>query len=526
MSYLPDSKMAACNLGNMLVLGLGVSGKAVVEYALPLLGERIETLTVMGGNSGQDVREWASALEAQYSGKGITFLFDSEDVQRALPRTVAKFDICIASPGISVFSDFYRNAQEYSNAVVSEVEFAWRESSSNSVWVAVTGTNGKTTTTALLAHILAEAGHSAKAIGNIGEACIRQIAQDKAYGIADAWYVVETSSYQLASIDRFAPDAAVILGITPDHIKWHKTHEHYVASKFKLLSNVYGSAHAFAVLDATNDEVRAKVRELRGKTDSREAVSYVPLGTSCGIGFDMRKACGSENAAFVNEDDALTVAMGNTEHVLCNVADLHILGVHNQINALAAASAALGLGVSEDAVMRALMSFKPLEHRIEPCGEARGILYFNDSKATNVDATLQALRAFLPKKPIVMLGGDDKGTDLAELLEACRVCARAIVCYGDAGPRFYEALKPLDISSCQGADGEILANKCSKSSLDFENIPVIIEQTFDKAFQVATAVANPGDIVLLSPACASFDEFTCFEERGEHFKQLVAQMRG
>lgn len=523
-TLLRGRKHALEKLGHVLVLGLGVSGRAAVEYMAPLIGGRVGSLTVLGGRSNDEVSAWAESVRSACGGAGITIVFDDEDAAKHLPSGADVFDVCVASPGISAFSDFYTCARSVSRAVISEVELAWCESAEGSVWIAVTGTNGKTTTTSLIEHVLTTAGLPVKAVGNIGDACIEQVSRDvRDGGDASRYYVVETSSYQLASVSEFAPNVAVILGITPDHIKWHRTHEHYAASKFKLLSNLNKVPRAVAVMDAVNDEVRAKVRELKGMGERERGFSYIPIGTASGVEGDMRAACGAGNAAFVS-GRRLHVAFDGADYDLLDAGDLRILGEHNQVNALAAASAALAVGVSADDVTRALATFAPLEHRIEPVGKVRGVEYYNDSKATNVDATLQALKAFVPRRPIVMLGGDDKGTDLSELVESCRRHAKAAVCYGEGGPRFYEALAPL-AGQCdsQGA-GNIITNKCSKESLDFENLPVILEQTFAQAFDRATALAEPGDVVLLSPACASFDEFTCFEERGERFKQLVARL--
>lgn len=521
---LPDRKHAFDKLGRVLVLGLGVSGRAVVDYLVPTLGARTESLTVLGGRANEDVVAWARSLEAAHAEGGLSIVFDDESVADHLPFGADAFDLCIASPGISAFSDFYRAAEDASRAVISEVEFAWCESAKDATWVAVTGTNGKTTTTALIEHVLIEAGLEAKAVGNIGDACITQVAYDNEHASGKRrCYVAETSSYQLASVDAFAPDVAVVLGITPDHVKWHRTHEHYVASKYKLLSNLSRAPHGVAVLDATNDEVRAKVREMRRMDEATRGYAYIPIGTAAGIEGDMRSACGAANAAFVAQG-RLCVACGDAEHRLCAASELRILGEHNQTNALAAAAAAVAVGVPDEEVARALTTFAPLEHRIEPAGCVRGVEYYNDSKATNVDATLQALKAFVPRRPIVMLGGDDKGTDLTDLAESCRMHAKAVVCYGAAGPRFYEALSSLwGQSDSQGAD-DIITNKCSKNSLDFISAPVILEQTFVQAFDRASSLAEEGDVVLLSPACASFDEFSCFEERGDRFKRLVAQL--
>lgn len=500
---VPGRNFALEDLGNVLVLGLGVSGKATARYLAELVGDRVRSLTVLGGESSDPVRDWAASFIASCDTGDVTVVFDEQDAIKVVPEGACGFDLCVASPGISAFSEIYESAKESSKEVISEIELAWRESASNAKWAAITGTNGKTTTTALLEHVLQEAGLCAQAVGNIGDASITQVEQDLERAKADdsftPVYVVETSSYQLASISKFAPNVAVILGITPDHIKWHKTHEHYAASKFKLLENLKDAEDAVAVLDATNDEVRAKVREIKAMGQDARGYAYVPLGTKAGIGADMRQACASDNAAFVDDEGRLTVALDGCEHKLCKTSDLRILGSHNQLNALAASSAAIALGVGAEDVASALKTFSPLEHRIEPSGEFDGVSYYNDSKATNVDATLVALETFLPDKPIIMLGGDDKGTDLAPLVESCRKNAKACICYGQAGPRFYEALSPLE------GDG----------------VQVVLEKAFKDAFEEASSIAVPGDIVLLSPACASFDEFSCFEERGERFKEYV-----
>ena len=255
------------------------------------------------------------------------------------------------------------------------------------------------------------------------------------------------------------------------------------------------------ILDATNDRVREEVKRLR-KAETRSGFTYIPLGTKAGIGTDMRSACGAANAAFFDDAHHLHVAYEDGEYALVDADGLQIRGVHNLVNALAASAAAIALGADAVQVTRALASFKPLEHRIEPAGEAQGVSFYNDSKATNVDATLVALTAFPGRPLIVMLGGRDKLGPLDELVDACEEHGKAVVVFGEAKERFEAAFR-------EGIDG-------SQSSLH-----LLQADTFDEAFAQAVHVARAGDVVLLSPACASFDEFTCFEERGQHFKDLV-----
>lgn len=475
--YLAGRKQAPARLGRVLVLGLGKSGKAAADYCLNLLGSRVEAVAVAAGAPNPDATAWAEAARA----RGAEVVFDHEEIR-------GSYDVCIASPGISQFSPFYRSAEAACAEVISEVEFAWRESAADARWVAITGTNGKTTTTALATHVLRTANFAASAVGNIGDTCIQAVAAGRT-----EVYVAEVSSYQLASTRDFAPDVAVVLNITPDHLAWHRTHENYADAKWKILANL--GAGGVAVLGACNDEVRAKVRELRGRD---VPFTVVPVGTAAGVGGDMRAACGALCAAFRGTGGRLTVAMNGEVSELVYVDDLRIKGAHNQENALAASAAALAVGATASAVAEGLLSFAPLEHRIEPAGTVAGVACYNDSKATNVDATLVALSAFLPKRPIVLLGGRDKGTDLAPLVAACEEYTSAVVCFGEAADRFLAAF--------QGACG------CR----------VLRATDMEAALNTALSVAEPGDVVVLSPACASFDEFTCFEERGDVFKALVA----
>jgi UDP-N-acetylmuramoylalanine--D-glutamate ligase len=481
LSHTSACKAAPENLGKVLVLGLGKTGQAVCNYCLSQ-ASRIESLTVAAGASNAAAQ--ASAAPLQRAGARV--LFDTQEFSET-------YDLCIASPGISQFSDFYQNALAHSAELISEVEFAWRESAKDSVWIAVTGTNGKTTTTALCAHLLQAAGKNAVAVGNIGDTCIDAVAKGQAN-----YYVAEVSSYQLASTKNFAPQVAILLNITPDHIKWHKSFEAYCQAKQRVYANLAKVA-GVCVMDATNNVVREFVKELKSIPAQDRGFSYIPLGTASGITGNMIEACGAENAAYLDaQTNMLTVSFEGTTTQLVPADTLLIPGEHNVSNALAAAAGVLAAGCSVEGVREGLKTFKALEHRIEACGSVAGIECYNDSKATNVDATLKALAAFDPRKPIVLLGGDDKGTSLDELVEEAEVHCKAVVCYGEGGPRFFEAFATSSLPSYE-------ANHMTD------------------AFEKALSLASAGDIVLLSPACASFDEFSCFEERGEVFKKLVAQ---
>ncbi|MEG0758118.1 MAG: UDP-N-acetylmuramoyl-L-alanine--D-glutamate ligase, partial [Raoultibacter sp.] len=463
----------------------------------------VESVTIAAGDRTPD----ADACAADYEAQGARVLFDHRVI-------VEHYDVCIASPGISQFSEFYESAAKASDEIISEVEFAWRESAADSRWVAVTGTNGKTTTTALITHILECAGENAAAVGNIGDTCLEAVMRG-----GTAIYVAETSSYQLASTDKFAPNVAVLLNITPDHLKWHNTFENYHDAKLKVFANLaslnvargdaVGTQRlATAVLDATDPSVREVVKRFKSQTPQDRGFSYIPLGAAAGLSANMHEVCGSEHAAYVR-DGVLTIEFEGTSFSLLGIDELQLKGMHNVSNALAAASATFALGVDARIIAEALRSFAPLEHRIEPCGVIEGVSFFNDSKATNVDATLQALNAFGDTKPIVLLGGDDKGTDLTELVETATRHCKAVVCFGAAGPRFSEAFAQF---------------KASHSSTDERaSLPVYSAPLLESALDEALRHAISGDVIVLSPACASFDEFSSFEERGRIFKDLVTE---
>lgn len=491
---ITGTKQAYRSLGRVLVLGLGKSGRAAVEYCLPLLGTRVESLAVAAGAQTPASQTFAQEVTA----RGAHVLFGDDAVLELAANTRDQhFDVCIKSPGIPPASPLYQAAESLACELISEVEFAWRESAASSRWVAITGTNGKTTACACTAHVLAKAGLRAAAVGNIGDTCIEAVAA----GNTEV-YVAEVSSYQLATTCNFAPNVAVLLNITPDHLHWHGTLDAYRDAKFKVLANLHNTPGAVAVLDATNDVVRSEVRRLRALSEQERGFAYVPLGTAQGIHGDMRVACGSENAAFLGADDTLTVSLCKHDFALLSAQELLIKGEHNASNALAAAAAALALGVDADQVIAGLRTFAPLEHRIEPCGSIAGVACYNDSKATNVDATLKALASFPQTRPLVLLGGDDKGTDLTELVQAAHAHTRVCVCFGEAGQRFADAFE-------KAAD---------QAPQDFL---LLRAQHLEDALDAALAHAQQGDVLLLSPACASFDEFTSFEERGRVFKTMV-----
>ena len=448
----------------VLILGLGLSGIVAARQALA----QGDAVTVYAGASSAATRDAAREFEQQ----GVPVLFDTEDVR-------GSYDLCVACPGIPATGAFYQSALAASAELISEPEFAWRLSPQG--WLAVTGTNGKTTTTTLIAHLLRACGTPAALCGNTQATTVTDAVLRRTAGQA---IVAELSSYQLASTRRFSPRVAVLLNITSDHLSWHGSQQAYAAAKCRVLANL--GPGSCAVICAGVPGCEGLEAQLRS-AGARVVAVGLPRARDCAYA----DAAGTLRYA----DSAGAV------HALCGAGELRIKGTHNVENALAAAAAAIDFGCEPRAVGRALTTFEPLQHRIEPCGQAGGVAFYDDSKATNVDATLKALTAFAGQPVVLLVGGRDKGTELAPLVRACGGTCRAVVCYGEGGPRFFTAFEGSGVACVQ-------AGKLAE------------------AFQRALELACPGDAVLLSPACASFDEFTGFAQRGDVFKQLVAQAAG
>lgn len=453
--------------GRILVLGTGVTGTAVARFASTLVA-RAEAVSVTLADS-RPVDEFPSEAR-ELASIGVDLL----DVTGGLAGT---WDLCVASPGISPFSSLYAAAEVACSELVSEPEFAYRLSPHD--WIVVTGTNGKTTTTSLIEHLFHTAGVPARAVGNIGPTCIDAVADRRPGEV----FVAELSSFQLHSIRELKPHVAVVLNVTPDHLEWHRSLEHYAAAKAKVLENM--GPGDLAIFDRTDPG----------------AARLVALAEKRGISVLTVDPDAPGDAAGSVDDGVLSVRVGTVTSELLPVDDLMIKGTHNVVNALCAAGAALAWGLEPYAVADGLATFAPIAHRIEPVGEVDGVAYFNDSKATNTDAVIKALTAFGDRPLILLLGGYDKGTDLTELVEAASVRCKTVVLFGAAADRFAAAF--------------------SQSAVEVRRAATMLE-----AVDVARALASAGDAVLLSPACASFDEFTSYAHRGTTFRACVEAMGG
>jgi UDP-N-acetylmuramoylalanine--D-glutamate ligase len=382
-----------------------------------------------------------------------------------IPTFLAQ-DLIVPSPGVPASLPALRAARNANIPIWSEIELACRFLRGR--LIAITGSNGKTTTTALVGHILQGAQVPLIVAGNIGTPLISCLEQS----IDDSVTVLEVSSFQLEWVDRFRPDVAVLLNVTPDHLDRHASFEEYCRTKFRIFQNQ--TARDWAVLNADDPVVSQNappVPQVRWFSRSRA----VAAGASAADG------------KIVFRDDA-------GETALFDRADIHLLGEHNVENVLAAASAAWLVGVPIAAIAEGVRSFPGVEHRIEFVAEIGGVDFFNDSKATNVDAALKAIDAF-PGGLLVILGGKDKGSDYTPLIEPLQQRARLVLLIGAAAAKI-EAQIGLAV-------------------------PTVRAGTLDRALALAQEHAQPGDTVLLAPACASFDQFENYEHRGRIFKQLV-----
>ncbi|MFO7259642.1 MAG: UDP-N-acetylmuramoyl-L-alanine--D-glutamate ligase [bacterium] len=446
------------------VLGLARSGRAAALLALAA-GDRV---FASDAGDGPEVRAAAEAVRAA-GGEAET---GGHSVER-----LAECDLVVVSPGIPPTAPVMRELAARGVRWISELEFA--AAHLDAPIIAVTGTNGKSTVTALIAHLLREAGLDAPAAGNIGLA-LSEVARE---GARPDYVVVEASSFQLAGIETFAPRIGVVTNLAPDHLDRYESVEAYYADKAQLFRNA--TTESRWVLNGEDDAV------LRLAGDAPGA-RYL---------FRVRSAPGpSERGGWISESGHLTVRLAEDAVPLVHATELGILGEHNRANALAAAIAAGLAGASVDALRSGLRSFRALEHRLEPVLERDGVLWINDSKATNIASTRVALRS-MDRPTVLLLGGRHKGEPYTELLPELRAHVKAVVAYGEAAPIVMEDLS-----------GHVRVEPVSGP--------------FEAVVARAAALASPGDAVLLSPACASYDMFRDYEERGRRFKELALEEAG
>jgi UDP-N-acetylmuramoylalanine--D-glutamate ligase len=452
--------------GDIAVLGLGRSGRAVASYSAGMVQDgRAASVTALDAADTESLRASVAPLEAL----GVKVALGCEGLDE-------RYGLCVASPGLAPHSALMRWATTACESVVSEIEFAYLQSSV--AWAAVTGTNGKTTTTALLAHLLKVGGVAAEAVGNIGFAATDALVLPNA-----EVFVAEVSSFQLALTHEFHPKVAVLLNITPDHADWHGSLEAYAAAKARVFHNM--TADDLAVIDV----------------DDPGAAPYADLVAERGIPVARVSLTSLHEGGASVLDGKLVLQSGGQVIELVGGDELQIRGAHNTSNALAAAVGAHAFGVAPADLREGLRSFEPIAHRLEPVATLDGVAWYNDSKATNPDAVLKALGAFDGQPLIVLLGGRNKGSDFSMLAREVSKAAKAAVLFGEARTELAAAFAATDAETIEA--------------------PGLAE-----AIRSAAQIAASGDVVVLSPACASFDEFTSYEQRGDVFKRIVRELEG
>lgn len=447
------------------ILGLSKSGIASARYLAERGARCFLSETVPASPANKDSRDVLQAL-------GVTVEMGG--------HTAACFnhsDLVIVSPGIPPTSSILNELTLSGKTIISEVELAYRET--EVPFVGITGTNGKTTTTTLISTILEAAGKKAPACGNIGVPIISLVDKPADY------FVAELSSFQLTFSPTLMTQVAVFMNFTPDHLDWHGSVEAYKKAKFALFTEAHSPE--WAVLNAA-DPVSHEIAQntqativwfTRNLEEARRFEHWISLDSGGNV---------------------VIKARGQQETPLLNVKDLKLVGAHNQENVLAAAATAWLLEVPVEVIARACTTFEGVEHRLEPVLVHNGIPFYNDSKATNPEATLSALAAFMPKKVVLIAGGRDKKTDLSEFVASVKQHAAHVVLIGEAADRFSLELKAGGYGHITYAD------------------------SMDSAVEKAAALANAETPVLFSPACSSFDMYKNFEERGRAFKQSVHQL--
>lgn len=450
---------------HVTVVGLARSGVAAARL-LQAVGASV---TVADSQEEAGLAEALSRLDR----RGLTVKVGS-NYESALERA----ELVVISPGVPSNLDSLSAARGRGVRVIGELELASRFL--DAPILAVTGTNGKSTTVTLTGLLLNESGKRAFVGGNLGtplcdaalETC--RAAESAGPGGSPYHYIVaEVSSFQLETIERFHPWVAAVLNVTPDHLDRYRSLDEYIDAKARIFQNQ--TARDFALLNLDDDRVQGLRKRAKAALLSFSRSRPVTEG-----------AC--------LEEDRLMVKIGNRRTEICQRSELRIPGDHNLSNALAAATIGLICGCSVDVIRRVFRTFPGLEHALELVRDLRGIRFVNDSKGTNVDATVRALESL--DRPIVLIaGGRDKGADFARLREPVRRRVKHLILIGEAAPRIGKAVEPF--SRITGA------------------------ASLREAVDLAAHEAVSGDVVLLSPACASFDMFADYQDRGRQFKELV-----
>ncbi|MGQ9896117.1 MAG: UDP-N-acetylmuramoyl-L-alanine--D-glutamate ligase [Acidobacteriota bacterium] len=444
---------------HIVVVGAGISGTGAARF----LAERGARVTLMDQRPIEKLPPDVTRLQAV----GITL--ETGPHQAA---TLREADEIVLSPGIPPGLAALQPAREAGVPIIGEIELAVRHLRGRIV--AITGSNGKSTTTTLIGQLLADGGLPTQVGGNIGVAAVSLLETSR----EDGWTVLECSSFQLETIATFRPHIGVLLNITPDHLDRHGTFENYVAAKLNLFRHFDGET--LAVLNADDP--------ITPRAQAQLAAQGAPVTL-----FSTQREL--EEGLFLRGND-LVCRTGQAERTLLRRADVTLPGQHNLENILASLAVALAAGIAPETARTTIQSFRGLEHRLEFVGEVAGVRYFNDSKATNVAAAKVSIEAF-PCGLHVILGGLDKNSDFTPLVKALAPRAVSVALIGTAAEKIATALA-----------GHLYQ-------------PITRYASLEAAVHSLAQHARPGDVVLLAPACASFDMFDNFEHRGRVFKAIV-----
>jgi UDP-N-acetylmuramoylalanine--D-glutamate ligase len=442
----------------VLVVGLGKSGTS----AAMLLHSKGARVTVSDAKTQEEL------------GKDILALLELGIVVETGAhgeRTFRDQDLIVVSPGVPVDAPQLQQARALGLQVIGEVELAYRYLKGKVI--GITGSNGKTTTTTLVGEILKKSGFATQVGGNIGT----PVTALAATSTEDTWNVLEISSFQLETIETFRPSIAAILNITPDHLDRHGNFDTYAAMKARIFE--FQTPQDAAVLNAADPACRKIAEGVRSR------VAW----------FD--RAESEKHGAFLKRDQIVWNRAGHQQAIM-PVSEIPLKGAHNVENVLAAVAISMLTGCDAARVREAIRDFKAVEHRLEFVAEINGVQYFNDSKATNVDATIKALESF-SKNIHLILGGKDKGSD-------------------------YTVLRPLIDERVKRV--YTIGAAAGKIETQLAGAPLMSAKTLDRAVELSSESASAGDVVLLAPACASFDQFQSFEHRGRVFKELVHALAG
>jgi len=442
----------------MVILGGGESG---VGAAL-LAKQKGYDVFLSDGSSLKDIYR----NELQQAG------IDFEEGKHSEEKILSADEV-VKSPGIPEKNDLVKKIRTKEISIISEIELAYRFKGESKI-VAITGSNGKTTTTALTHHIFKTAGVDCALVGNIGYSFAKQIAEDP-----KPVYIAEISSFQLDDIKEFRPDVAILTNITEDHLdRYDYKFENYIRSKFRITMNQQANDH-FIYCD--DDEVTMKYLNKFNIQSTKLPIS-------------MKREL--PNGAFIKDGDMYVRTTG--EYMTMSVFDFALKGKHNQYNTMAACVAGATMELRKEKIRDAVVTFENLEHRMEYVSTVRGVEFINDSKATNVNSTWYALES-MTKPTVLILGGVDKGNDYSLMIDMVKEKVKTIICMGKDNAKIHEAFT--------------------------DSVDMIVDTaSAHEAVQAAFHFAEKGDVVLLSPACASFDLFKNYEDRGDQFKRAVREL--